>query len=377
VEQWTIQDYASSPDPAWPQIGEGTEIRAVIPDGDEGWYVGGSFTTLCDAGEVGDECGTHNNIAHIRGDGTVNDDWDPNIGPGTGTPVRALALNQSADTLYVGGGFNSVNGDTGKTRLAAIHTETDGHLPWDPNVTGGWVYSLELSTNTIYAGGTFGSAGNEPRSRLAEISLASANATLWAPQVGSGQIFTIALGSSKLYAGGIGGVGGLAGTGNLVAIDRVTGAASPDWRPMPNGTVNKVALRSPDSTTLHVGGSFTSIGSSMPQATRNKVAEIDLGSGTATAWDPQTAGGVTHAFAFVHGTVLIGGGFLTAWVPPQERLRLAQARGSTGEPLDWSPSVESTAVTMANQGSVLAVGGLFENVSGAPRKFLAFYGPPD
>jgi hypothetical protein len=399
VYEWTIQDYASAPQTDWPQVGEGTEIRAVIPDGiegpdgNEGWYVGGDFTTLCDAGEVGEECGAHNNIAHIRSDGTVNDPWNPTIDdPGTGTPVRALALNESTNTLYVGGSFSSVNGGAiAISRLASIDTNTGGFLGWDPNVTGGWVYSLELNADTdpntidtIYAGGTFGSAGNQPRPRLAEISLADANATTWDTDVVSGQILTIALGSTKLYAGGIGGVGGLAGTGNLVAIDRVTGDASNTWRPMPNNTVNKIALRSPDSSTLHVGGSFTSIGS----AARSKAAEIDitldamgnLGSGTATAWAPQPTG-ATHAFAFVHGTVLIGGAFQTLVLPPPQpsltRLRLAQTHGSTGAPLEWSPSVDSTAVTMANQGSVLAVGGLFQNASDAPRKLLAFYGPPD
>ena len=382
---WTIQDYSNTPDTSWPQVGDGSEIRAVIPDGSGGWYVGGSFSQLCDSSG----CHTRNNIAHIKSDKTV-DSWNPSIGPGSagGVPVRALALKQSTNTLYVGGAFTSVNGDTGKTRLAALDTQTNGHFTWDPEGVA-WVYGLALApdTDTIYIGGTFGIAGasHATRNRLAEIKLDStADVTPWDPNVtgvpgGPGpQVWTIALSDTKLYAGGIsiGGAGGQTNTGNLIEIDRATGAASATWRPMPNNAVHALAFRSPSASTLFVGGTFTSIGSTAQS--RNKAAEINLDTtGTATGWDPQAAGGAaaTYAFGFVHGTVLMGGQWTT--IQGQARTRLAQTTGSLGAPLTWTPSLDSAPFVIANQGSVLAVGGIFQNAASTPRKFLAFYGPPD
>ena len=128
--------------------------------------------------------------------------------------------------------------------------------------------------------------------------------------------------------------------------------------------------------------SLREVTSCAPSSTRgattvepDRKSERRHSTGTTTAWDPQTTpAGATHAFAFVQGTVLIGCAFQT--VRGLRRVRLAQTRGSTGEPLEWSPSVDSTAVTMANQGSVLAVGGLFQNVSGAPRKLWPSTGRP-
>ena len=283
---WTIQDYSNTPDTSWPQVGEGgSEIRAVIGDGNGGWYVGGNFNWLC--GSNG--CHERKNIAHINADKTV-DTWAPEIGPGSsgGIPVRALALNQSTDTLYVGGAFTSVNDDPTKMRLAALDTQTSGHFEWDPDVVA-WVYGLQLApeTDTIYVGGTFGVVGTLPvvtLNRLAEIKLDStADATPWNPNVtgvpgGPGpQVWTIALSDTKLYAGGIniGGAGGQTNTGNLIEIDRATGAASATWRPMPNNAVHALALRSPSASTLFVGGTFTSVGSTAQS--RNKAAEINLG----------------------------------------------------------------------------------------------------
>jgi hypothetical protein len=57
-------------------------IRAAIPDGNGGWYVGGGFIHV--NGQV------RKRLAHIRSDGTLDPDWQPEAN-GNGVSVTSLA----------------------------------------------------------------------------------------------------------------------------------------------------------------------------------------------------------------------------------------------------------------------------------------------
>ena len=65
------------------------EIRACLPDGSGGWFIGGNFTQVASY--------TRNRIAHILSDYTVDAAWDPNANGA----VYSLAV--SGTTLYAGG----------------------------------------------------------------------------------------------------------------------------------------------------------------------------------------------------------------------------------------------------------------------------------
>lgn len=138
-----------------------------VSDGAGGWYVGGAFTTTGG--------GTYNRLMHVLADGSINTGFNPNIA----STVRALAFDETNDILYVGGDFSTVNGATTRNRIAAFDTNTGSATSFNPNVSGGNVYSLVLdSTNgLLYAGGDFTTVnGATTRRRVAAFSTSTGTA---------------------------------------------------------------------------------------------------------------------------------------------------------------------------------------------------------
>src|SRR6266566_3722123 len=69
-------------------------IRAAVPDGDGGWYIGGGFIHVNGV--------LRKRLAHIRADGTLDPDWRPEAN-GNGVSVTSLA--RIGSRLYVAGDF--------------------------------------------------------------------------------------------------------------------------------------------------------------------------------------------------------------------------------------------------------------------------------
>src|SRR5207244_4046263 len=67
-------------------------IRAMAPDGDGGWFIGGGFTSV---GWL-----PRRNLAHVLADGSVVP-WNPSA-----EGIIVLALAVSGNTVYVGGCIN-------------------------------------------------------------------------------------------------------------------------------------------------------------------------------------------------------------------------------------------------------------------------------
>jgi len=79
-------------------------VRAIVPDGMGGVYIGGYFTGLTRAPVHGGGAVTRKYIARINADGTIHP-WDPNAGD----YVLALAVDGTA--VYAGGEFNEIGGN--------------------------------------------------------------------------------------------------------------------------------------------------------------------------------------------------------------------------------------------------------------------------
>jgi len=84
--------------------------------------------------------------------------------------VHALAHNSAGNTLFVGGGFTTVDGVT-RNELAEVDIDTDEVTDFNPDITAEFpetVYALGLDAEgTLYAGGRFSMVGDEPRYSLA------------------------------------------------------------------------------------------------------------------------------------------------------------------------------------------------------------------
>ena len=79
--------------------------------------------------------------------------------------VGAMALSDS--TLYLGGGFTTMNGQP-RQSLAAIDTSTWTLLSFAPQVTGA-VHDLEIAGSDLYVAGLHGAVNGQPRNSLAAI----------------------------------------------------------------------------------------------------------------------------------------------------------------------------------------------------------------
>jgi len=99
------------------------EVTASVSDGAGGVFIAGTFRRVGDV--------RRDNLAHIAADGSVDPAWNPE-GLIEGS-VRTLALDDTG-TLYVGGAFTSVGGDSARGCLAAVGS--DGRWSdWAPGLT--------------------------------------------------------------------------------------------------------------------------------------------------------------------------------------------------------------------------------------------------
>jgi hypothetical protein len=126
-------------------------VRAIIPDGLGGWFVGGSF------GDV-DGNTAFPYLAHVDSSGTL----DENFEAGVNDSVGSLALSPDGTTLYASGDFTQVNGGEGRNFIAAFDATTGTARSFNPSLDDGSAYSMTVSSagSTLYVGGCFTNVNN-------------------------------------------------------------------------------------------------------------------------------------------------------------------------------------------------------------------------
>lgn len=148
--------------------GERDGVVDAIAVKDDTVYVGGLFDHM--GGQP------RRNLAAIHATTGLATPWSPTLGPGIGgdwADVRALGVQDNI--VYVGGFFGSVNGVT-RNYLAALDATTGEVVPdWNPNPDG-FIWSMALGPETVYAGG-----GYERMNSVAVGSIAALRMPLGAP----------------------------------------------------------------------------------------------------------------------------------------------------------------------------------------------------
>jgi Domain of unknown function (DUF5122) beta-propeller len=145
----------------FPEVSGGS-VDAAIPDGQGGWYIGGSFTSVGGQAREG--------LARINADGSVaagvGDPGAPNGGNGIACAsnptcaVYALALDPNQNVLYVGGSFDGVGSPGNITspspNLAAIDAGSGAAVAgsqqssnWNPPAPDGPVNALATIPVTV------------------------------------------------------------------------------------------------------------------------------------------------------------------------------------------------------------------------------------
>src|SRR3989344_1740718 len=328
------------------------DVNAAIPDGQSGWYIGGWFSFNGLSNSV--------NLAHILPDGSR----DPTFNISTSSAgaeftsggertVWTLALSSDKSTLYVGGEFTIIGGQTRK-RLAAVDTATgsvtsfnsgDIKVDWGDR---GSVESLALSPDgsILYLGGYFNIVNGQTRNRIAAIETATGNVTTFNPNSDS-DVLSMDLSSDGtiLYVGGyFDNIGGLA-RGRVAKIETSSGNAVAAFNAgTPDNDVYSVTL-SPDDSPLYVGGVFDNIGGQP----RSIVAALDTATGNATSFNtfftPNGSNFTQAVYLNPAGTTLYVGGWFKTDGPARDQI--AAFDTATGNFLDWGPMSIGAIFTFA------------------------------
>src|ERR687898_47566 len=298
---------SADPDDGTCDVNDG-RVNAVVYLGGT-VYLGGSFTQV--------DGQTRNRLAAC--DAVTGNllSWNPNANG----VVRALKVSPAGTRVYVGGDFDSAEG-AGRRHLAAFNA-TSGNLtslkPTISNGTGNFatVLAMDVSAdgNTLYFAGDFALVNGSSRRNAAAVSSGVGTLRAWSPPPPAGTTadLTVSASGNTVF------VGGRASGGYVQAYGPNVGG-TPVWNVGTNGDVEALAV---SSSILYVGGQFTSIGG----GARGHLAALRTSGGSVHPWNPG-ANGVFGAFgaAITSSRVAFGGEFTQAG--GEAHLRFVQFSGT-------------------------------------------------
>lgn len=391
-------------------------VTAVVPDGEGGWFIGGSFSSV--AGK------NQETLAHIRPDGSLNRDWRPEQGRRS-EDVNALLIDQGV--LYVGGRFSQFDGEQ-RSLLAAFDLSSGELTDWAPEVDGSAfnseVTSLAVVGDQVVFAGNFETVDGEPRTNLAAVSR-TGDLKSFAPDLqinaSPGSINALAAFEHQLIVAGRFDAAEGEPVGHLAVYDMNTGDLQ-DRVPEMSSQVRDISV---SEDRLHLVGYFASLTHEGETVNRSGVAAFNLSTHEVSSWAPQlgsansletvqlhegnayiggslalevdgkvhnnlvavdgtagdvlpwsvSAGGRVHDLAVSHGRLYAGGRFDTAG--GEVRDNLAAFDAGTGELLDWSPRftarADATVGALEADAERLYVGGVFNTVNDETRRSLAAF----
>ena len=334
-------------------------VKAAVPDGSGGWFIGGSFTL------IGTSAIT--NVAHLKPDLTPDTAWNARL---IGNSVNALALDSGR--LYIGGTFTKLNGVTLSGGLVGVSAASPV-MNWNPLLTG-TVNAMQIVGGLIYVGGNFTSVGSSNVQNLAVISTTTALPTAFNPSTVDSAVFALFVTATNVYVGGQFTTIGTKSKNRLAALDLNLGVAN-TWNPNPNGIVRALYVT---SSNAFVGGDFTTIS----VANRRGFASIGLtGTGTAQPLDlalqAPTTVNLVRAVQLQGNSLYVGGQFTNALASPH--FLIVGVDISTGltnnVPLGTDFNGVAGAVYGANAlaiaGGKVLVSGDFQSLGGVARQRAA------
>lgn len=309
-------------------------VYAAEPDGNGGWYIGGSFTVI--------DGQTRRRLAHIDSNGELTS-WNPNVSSGM---VYDIAV--SGNTVYVGGQFANIGG-IARSHIASLNASTGAVNAWNPGANQA-VRAIAVSGNTVYAGGDFAQLGGQLRLKAGAVSATTGLATSWDPYV-VGNVYDIIIDGNTAYVCGSFAYASSVTRNNIAAISTAGLGNETSWNPNVNGPVYDMELV---NDTLYFVGDFTTVGFTG----RNSVAAVTT-NGTVTSFNPN-ANGAVRCIQTSGNTAFFGGDFTT--VGGQPRTRLAAADRVSGTLEDWDPRANNTVHELSADGARVYAGGEFTNL---------------
>ncbi|PWU19207.1 MAG: hypothetical protein C5B50_07090 [Verrucomicrobia bacterium] len=327
------------------------DVFTAVNDGQGGWFVGGSFSV---AGGF-----LRTNLVHIRSDRTVDPNWAPVVAGG-----RVYSLILSAGTLYVGGGFTNVSGQT-RNRLAALDSSSGALLSWNPNANSN-VRTMALTSSNMYIGGEFTTLGAQTRNHIGAVDLTMGQLAAWNPGAGD-WVYAMTLSAGHLYVGGYFTSMSGQSRGYAASFDLSTGSLD-SWNP---GASSDVWALDAYQNVIFMGGLFTAAGGS----NRTNIAAVDATTGLATSWDARlsiNSGGSWVTALKVYSNALYVGGIFQS-IGGQPREMAAALDLTTANATAWDAKVNLQAWAFAGAGNTLYLGGQFGAAGCVTRTNLAAF----
>ncbi|RME16975.1 MAG: hypothetical protein D6797_03460 [Bdellovibrio sp.] len=294
--------------------------------------------------------------------------------PDINSSVNVIYLDQSAQILYLGGGFNTINATT-KRKVAGIDLSTGNltslSLQSIDGTSGVSALTVDTTTNTLYIGGDFTKINGSTRNSIAAINLADGSLLSFDPNL-SRKVQTLAFNSTKkaLYAGGSFNSMAPVSQKYFAAFDLSTNALT-SLDPGVSRQVRALALDT-SSNTLYVGGLFGSVGGS----TRNRLAAIDLTTGNVTSFNPDINDTVSAlAFDSSSKILYVGGAFTSVNGGADPRNYLAAFDTTTGNVTSFNPSPDAQvlALELDTANNTLYVAGSFNSIAANTRRKIAAF----
>ncbi len=322
-------------------------VTACAPDGNGGWYIGGSFTKVGDFERKG--------LAQINADGSVSN-WDPQ-------PNGAIEkIVPDGNVVYVCGYFTSLGG-TERHYLAKLN-RTDGSVvsDWDPSPD--WVvHDIVPAGKFIFVAGEFQRIGQSTYQHRFLAKIRASDGTLvtsFFPKPNQ-VVRAIALRNGSLYVGGdFTSFWGVGAWYYAAKIDTAKGdPVAPFWKPNPDHRVTHIAI---DGDRVFLAGEFTQIGTdSVVQ--RQFLAEVGATEGKPNfAWKPDANNFIENikindGMLYVVGQFREIGGERINYVA-----RLDEFWGAPDH--SWIPNADGTVTDIAFSGDQIYLGGTFQSVGG-------------
>ncbi|MDT0622659.1 PQQ-dependent sugar dehydrogenase [Croceitalea vernalis] len=239
----------------WSALKGGTSgtVAKLGLDSQDNLFVGGVFINV-------DNSITANNIAKWDGSNWSNLIDSSTSTIGTNNEIRSIAFDEN-DNLIVGGNFSTAGGKTA-LRIATWDGNFWGTLG---NGTSGFVESIYVTPNYIYAGGNFSIAGNINANRIARWNRNNENWEALGNGL-SGNVSALAYDGTYIYAGGSFETASDIEDVNKIMNNIARWSSSNGWQALgPNKTVgvstgiNSLAFNT-NSSILLAGGNFNNAG---------------------------------------------------------------------------------------------------------------------
>ncbi len=284
-----------------------------------------------------------------------------------GTNGRVTDIKAVGSRVYLAGAFDYIGPQTGYG--VPVSTSAGTVLADAPKIDGIVRSAVADGQGGFYLAGDFTRVGATYRRGAAQIDATGA-LTKWDPKP-KGTVNSLAvLGDKVVLAGALTAIGSSnAAASGLVAVDRSRGAVVPGWSAASSGVVRSMVAT---DTALYVGGDFTSIGG----VTATRLARLSTTTGAIDSTFAASAAGSVRGLALSgdSSTLYVGGAFTSAG--GQTRQNLAAFTASNGAVTTWAPAANGAVFSVATSPvtSSVMVGGAFSTVSGTARTALAEVG---